>query len=89
MGASNCRPSTASRGPKMSDDIDRAQERDLQWKADCEIERRYQAAKNNLPATGDCLYCGEPVAQGRRFCDAVCRDMWQHERDLKLMRGVK
>ena len=30
----------------MPDDIDRAQERDLQYQADCEFERRYQAAHN-------------------------------------------
>lgn len=73
----------------MPDDIDRAQERDQQYQADCEMERRYQAAKNQLAATGECLYCGEPVADDRRFCDAVCRDAWQHERDLKRMKGVK
>lgn len=73
----------------MSDDIDRAQERDLQYQADCELERRYQAAKSGLAATGECLYCGEPVAGGRRFCDAECRDAWDHEQQLKHMRGVK
>jgi hypothetical protein len=74
----------------MPDDIDRAQERDLQYQADMEIDRQYRAAHQPaLAATGDCLYCGEPLAPGARFCDSVCRDAWQHERDLKLMRGVK
>lgn len=73
----------------MPDDIDRAQERDLQYQADCELERRYQAAKGGPEATGDCLYCGEPLAVGLRFCDADCRDGWEHEQQLKQMRGVK
>jgi len=28
-------------------------------------------------ATGVCLCCGEPVTDGRRWCDADCRDDWQ------------
>ena len=73
----------------MPDDIDRAQERDQQYRDDCDAERRYQAAKNALQATGECRYCGEPLADGLRFCCADCRDAWQHEQDLRLMRGVK
>lgn len=73
----------------MPDDIDRAQQRDLQYQADCEMERRYQAAKSSIPATGECLYCGEPLADGLRFCDAEHRDGWEYEQRLKLMQGVK
>lgn len=32
-------------------------------------------------ATGECLYCGEPVGPGRRWCDADCRDDWQAENE--------
>lgn len=32
-------------------------------------------------ATGQCLYCGEPVGPGRRWCDANCRDDWQAENE--------
>jgi hypothetical protein len=71
------------------DEIDRAQFRDAQFREDCERERRYQAAKAALPATGDCHYCGEPVTDGRRFCDADCRDAWDYEARLKRMQGVK
>jgi hypothetical protein len=28
-------------------------------------------------ATGFCLNCGEPLSDGRRWCDADCRDDWQ------------
>jgi len=71
------------------DDIDRAQFRDQQYQDDCERERRYQAAKAILPATGECLYCGEPLVEGRRFCDARCRDDWERRQKLKLIQGVK
>ena len=72
----------------MPDDIDRAQERDLQDQADCEFERRYQAAHNSLVATGFCRYCGDITGGGRRFCDADCRDAWDHERKLRQMQGA-
>lgn len=29
--------------------------------------------------TGVCLACEEPVATGRRWCDASCRDQWQKD----------
>lgn len=29
------------------------------------------------PATGHCAFCGEPVADGLRWCDTDCRDDWQ------------
>ena len=37
----------------------------------------------NVIPTGECLYCGEPVAVFRRWCDAECRDDWvaENERD--------
>ena len=28
-------------------------------------------------ATGICLFCGEPVGGGVRWCDAECRDDWE------------
>ena len=28
-------------------------------------------------ATGECLCCGEELPEGRRWCDADCRDLWQ------------
>ena len=55
------------------DDIDRG----------CELEEKYREAalavrKPEGPkATGECLYCGEAVDGGRRWCGAACRDLWQ------------
>lgn len=31
------------------------------------------------PETGFCLFCGEPVPKGHRWCDKVCRDLWEKE----------
>ena len=28
-------------------------------------------------ATGFCLFCGEPLADGRRWCGPECRDDWE------------
>lgn len=58
----------------MADDVDRTQAR-------AEIEATYLAAASRKPAgpppNGRCLYCNEPLADGRRWCDADCRDEWQ------------
>lgn len=34
---------------------------------------------DEAPATGYCLYCGEPLERGRRWCNAECRDAWELE----------
>ena len=45
-------------------------------------ERARQAAismrkPHGPPATGYWLNCGEPQEEGRRWCDAECRDLWE------------
>ena len=72
----------------MPADIDRAQERDLQYPVDCEMKRRYLADRGNPEATGVCLYCGTRLLTARRWCDVDCRDAWDHEQQLNRMRGV-
>lgn len=32
-----------------------------------------------IEATGWCLFCDEPLPEGRRWCDADCRDDWELE----------
>lgn len=34
--------------------------------------------KEGPAATGCCLNCGEPLADGRRWCDAACRDDYEY-----------
>lgn len=29
--------------------------------------------------SGHCLWCGEPLPSGRRWCNADCRDAWERE----------
>lgn len=46
------------------------------------IEREFERLlRHRLPegaaATGVCLWCGEPLGQGLRWCDADCRDEWE------------
>jgi len=59
----------------MADDIDRG----------CELEEKYREAalavrKPEGPrATGECLWCEEPVDDGRRWCGPDCRNMWEAE----------
>lgn len=55
----------------MSDDVDRTQERlELEEK----IRKQYQAVQPQIKATGRCLYCGEKLPEGKRWCDADCRE---------------
>lgn len=37
--------------------------------------------KNNIPATGYCLFCNELLKPGFRWCDTDCRDDWEREQD--------
>lgn len=60
----------------MSDIIDRANER-----AEEDLARAISAARNSnglqAAATGHCLWCAEPLADGQRWCNSECRDDWQ------------
>lgn len=38
---------------------------------------RKQAGKLDAVATGHCLNCDEELSNGRRWCDAGCRDDWE------------
>lgn len=61
----------------MADEIDIANDR-----AAMDLERALAAARG-IPgpeATGCCLWCEEPVAEGRRWCNAACRDDWEAAR---------
>lgn len=39
--------------------------------------------KDDATATGYCLYCGEPVSDGKRWCCVECRDEWEREQKRK------
>jgi RNA polymerase-binding transcription factor DksA len=39
-------------------------------------------------ATGFCLSCGEPLPDGRRWCNADCRDDWERRDRLFREKGM-
>lgn len=44
------------------------------------LQLRIQQARDTTPAavfTGECLECGEPVSEPRRWCSRVCAADWE------------
>lgn len=70
------------------DDADRAEERIEQALDDALAEVR-RAQERGVKAVGACLFCGEPLPDHMRFCDADCRDGWDFEQRMKRMTGVR
>lgn len=59
--------------------------------AQLEIERtlersimKLKAQESRYKPTGVCLYCGQPLKDGKRWCDSGCRDDY-----LKYCTGEK
>ena len=69
------------------DVLDRAQ-KDIEALAKFEA-KSLDPNKREAEATGYCLYCGEPLAGGRRFCDRECMLEWERERKLRRQCGQK
>jgi hypothetical protein len=40
-----------------------------------------------LPAVGTCYSCADPVADGRRFCDADCLRDWERVERARRLNG--
>lgn len=57
----------------MPDDLDRAAEREA---LDRDLALRVRRPEGPA-ATGACLYCGEPLPSGVRWCATECRDDWE------------
>ena len=56
----------------MTDVFDIASENEERY-----TEKARQFRKPEGPkATGKCLWCGEVLGDGRRWCTAECRDRW-------------
>ncbi len=72
----------------MPDDIDRAQDRAEEYTQDCLAEQHHQAEQAGPAATGACLFCGARLLAARRWCNAACRDDWEHEQQLIRLRGA-
>ena len=59
----------------MADEVDVTQER-----IDREIEimrRAIAAMSEEVKPIGECLWCGEVLDNGRRWCSVECRDSWE------------
>lgn len=69
------------------DDADRAEQR-IEEVMDDALAAVRRAQEHRVTAIGVCLYCGEPLPSPMRFCDADCRDGFDHEQRLKRMQGV-
>lgn len=59
----------------MSDIFDQASDRE-------QLERDLAIASARKPsasaqATGHCLWCNAQIEQGKRWCDAECREDWE------------
>ncbi|MDP2786625.1 MAG: hypothetical protein Q8O79_00900 [Pseudomonadota bacterium] len=69
------------------DDADRAE--DLIEHALEDALEEVRRSQSGPLAMGCCLFCDTPLGIGLRWCNADCRNAWQHEQDLRMMRGVK
>lgn len=66
----------------MADIADIGNDLEERYRQETLAVRREEGPKT----TGACLYCGEPVEEGRRRCSAECRDGWQR---IKANREVR
>jgi hypothetical protein len=66
----------------MSDEADDAQ-RQIENIEKRSIEYASIEANKPIPLSDVCLFCGESTFEGRRFCDAFCRDEYQKRQALK------
>lgn len=63
---------------KFSDPSDRASHEEQASIHQAVEAVKLAAAAPKLAAIGECHNCGEPLSAGERFCDADCRDDYQH-----------
>jgi len=66
----------------MSDEADLAQQQIEANENRSIAYARIQASKPITPSDV-CLFCGEETENGRRYCDAFCRDEHDRRRALK------
>jgi hypothetical protein len=59
----------------MPDEIDLIQER---MERDEEMRRKYTPKPATIKSTGKCLYCGEPLPNDIRWCNADCREDYEY-----------
>lgn len=62
------------------DNIDRAQQ---ELEAYATLVKPPDANKKEAKPTGFCLYCGERIPKGQRWCDAECHADWEAEQRVR------
>lgn len=50
-----------------------------QRETDSLVSSARERAAKPIPTATHCIYCEAPTEDGRRFCDAMCRDMAERE----------
>lgn len=58
-----------------------------QRETDSLVEAARERAAKPIPTATHCIYCDEPTEDGRRFCDAACRDMAEHKQKMLRIAG--
>lgn len=62
------------------DEIDRAQSETEVLNEVTINQYRTLANQPEVEGTGFCLYCEEPLSDGKRWCDSYCRDEWENSK---------
>ena len=60
----------------MSDIIDSANDQ-VALNEERSIKYAQLEASKPIPTSNTCYWCSSNTIEGRRFCNASCRDMWQ------------
>lgn len=70
----------------MADEADKAEEH-----MERELAMRIRAASQAKPiqTTGHCLFCGEDVVDGVRFCSTDCAGDWDREQLIRKKQGAR
>jgi hypothetical protein len=59
------------------DPADRA-DQEIEMQRRVQLEHMHRDVPEAI-ATGECLFCGEPLQVGMRWCGKECRDDWEKE----------
>jgi len=69
----------------MADEADLADEFQERFLQDS-LQRQLSGQRLAPKSTGKCLYCEEPLAPTKRWCDSDCRDDWEREENARRRR---
>lgn len=70
-----------------ADQIDDGCEREQRDREMCLAAVRRRAQEPEMPPTGTCYNCGDPVGEGERFCDGECLRDYERRKAAEKRRG--